>query len=453
MPAAATSSLRESIRTVLPTGSESSFARSHYFARFLGLVVATVLALETPAGAAELLGCTHDQGRPGDLAEVRIWAVTEFTANGWSFGLCHDPAVVELDTVEDGATTATVNAGGPPDFASFEIDSDGWATGVVINFIGAASLPPGDNHELNIASYLLIGSEGQSTALDFCGTVGAPPIAVVFVYSGASLAPEVVSPGSIEIETAEHAFYAPHINQTYHTPGFASFGVTLSAGAYSEPSSVTQGFSMSLGYDTDALTAISIEPAGPVAALPGGPDFFNISAYPGGLSGGVVYSLIGAHELFFGVETVPLVHVEFDATVDEELGGYFPLRWTDGIGPAPAPVSVVVGSGTSWIPVLRNGTVRLAYQEPLEFIRGDCASSGAVDLGDVFALLEYLFGTGSGAVDCQDACDANGDGLLHLGDPICLLEYLFQGGAAPPSPFPTCGAIVPVFGCVTSGCP
>jgi len=185
----------------------------------------------------------------------------------------------------------------------------------------------------------------------------------------------------------------------------------------------------------------------------GGPDFFDLAEYPEGIAGGCVYSLVGAWELLIPTEPIDLVDVQFQTTIDDELGDYHELRWVNGIGGPPPVTNIVVGSGSSWVPILRHGRVRLEHRATPAFIRGDCSASDEIDLGDVLTVLDYLFGPGVGYVDCRDACDIDGDGLLQIGDPISLLEYLFLGGPAPPAPFPECLASAVVLGCETPSCP
>ena len=72
------------------------------------------------------------------------------------------------------------------------------------------------------------------------------------------------------------------------------------------------------------------------------------------------------------------------------------------------------------------------------FRRGDANADGAHNLGDVIALLGFLF-NGAAAPICAESGDVNDDGQVDIGDPVALLNYLFSGGAAPPSPFATCG--------------
>lgn len=86
---------------------------------------------------------------------------------------------------------------------------------------------------------------------------------------------------------------------------------------------------------------------------------------------------------------------------------------------------------------LNSGQTLVATGGGAEFIRADCNRDGSVGIGDVLAMLDYLFGGGEAL--CLDACDISDDEGLQINDPLTLLGYLFSGGATPSSPFPGCG--------------
>ncbi|MCA8960210.1 MAG: dockerin type I repeat-containing protein [Planctomycetes bacterium] len=73
------------------------------------------------------------------------------------------------------------------------------------------------------------------------------------------------------------------------------------------------------------------------------------------------------------------------------------------------------------------------------FVRGDVNADGNLDVADVIATLDALFG-GIPTVDCDDAGDVNDDGSVDISDPISALTHLFSGGPPPPSPYPLCGS-------------
>jgi hypothetical protein len=61
---------------------------------------------------------------------------------------------------------------------------------------------------------------------------------------------------------------------------------------------------------------------------------------------------------------------------------------------------------------------------------GDVNKDGALDLGDVIYLLNYLYKAGPVPEPLWTG-DCNCDGSVELGDVIYLLNYLFKGGDPP----------------------
>jgi hypothetical protein len=61
-------------------------------------------------------------------------------------------------------------------------------------------------------------------------------------------------------------------------------------------------------------------------------------------------------------------------------------------------------------------------------VNGDVNVSGAVDVNDVFYLINFLFAGGTAPTGCADA---NGDAKLDVSDVFYLINYLFAGGAPP----------------------
>ena len=72
------------------------------------------------------------------------------------------------------------------------------------------------------------------------------------------------------------------------------------------------------------------------------------------------------------------------------------------------------------------------------FIRADSNSDGTLDISDPVRTLEALFVDGARLL-CLKSHDSNDDGVVDLSDAVFSLFFLFQGGAAPGTPFPSCG--------------
>lgn len=71
-----------------------------------------------------------------------------------------------------------------------------------------------------------------------------------------------------------------------------------------------------------------------------------------------------------------------------------------------------------------------AYDRRLLSALGDANGDGAIDLGDVVLVLNFLFKDGPPPFPVETG-DANCDETIDLGDAVYLLNYLFKGGPAP----------------------
>jgi hypothetical protein len=85
-------------------------------------------------------------------------------------------------------------------------------------------------------------------------------------------------------------------------------------------------------------------------------------------------------------------------------------------------------------------TLRSELPDPVEFVRGDCNTDGALNLADAVTVLTVLFPPPMPpTMGCEDACDGNDDGAIDIADAIALLSWMF-GFPAIPLPAPTsCG--------------
>ncbi len=117
---------------------------------------------------------------------------------GWSFGVCSNPAELEILDVADGSTTATVNNGSPPFFHALSLFPDGWNVGALISPFASPVLPPGTGYEMYITVYSIVGEVGTTSNLEFCETLGSPPVSTVIVSGGQSFLPEL-NGGTIDI--------------------------------------------------------------------------------------------------------------------------------------------------------------------------------------------------------------------------------------------------------------
>jgi parallel beta-helix repeat protein len=76
------------------------------------------------------------------------------------------------------------------------------------------------------------------------------------------------------------------------------------------------------------------------------------------------------------------------------------------------------------------GIVRESEHKYLIFVRGNANGDGAVDIGDVIYLVNWVF-TGGSAPYPPEAGDANCDGQVDIADIVYLINYLFLAGSPP----------------------
>ena len=112
------------------------------------------------------------------------------------------------------------------------------------------------------------------------------------------------------------------------------------------------------------------------------------------------------------------------------------LQFVNGLGADPVDNIFTDGGGLSYSPATIDATVTFFNQ--VSFLRGDCDTTGLIQLPDAILMLNVLF---AGAIppDCLKACDFDDSGALGLPDGLGMLFYVFAGGAPPPPPFPDPG--------------
>lgn len=368
---------------------------------------------------------------------------------GWSFGLCNDAALLAPSGVVDGSATAGLNGGAGPDFNQVNLFPDGWTVGVVVSFVGTDTLPPGLDDELNVATYDVLGNEGDSADLCFCDTLGDPPVVSVVVIDGASLAPAFFLCGTVGITEG-----APLPGFVYSNPD------ATVCDAFSSPVRIldedgtneTQGFSMGITFDETVLDVTGIAPAPALQALNGGsgPDFFGDNLFANGWTVGVVYAFVGGQSIIFDTPTDAIIA---DYTVDAGVadGSTTTIDCSELLGSPPVANVVVVG-GASLPATCESGTITVDCPDFAVFLRGDCNTDGGVDIADGIWILNELFLSGA-ATSCVAACDANFDGVVDTSDATFIFNYRFLDGDAPAAPFPSCGGDGVSLDCVDSGCP
>ncbi|MGE3165313.1 MAG: hypothetical protein AB7O52_10450 [Planctomycetota bacterium] len=389
-------------------------------------------------GASAAVSITLDSvpgtaGAPADL-------------QGWSYGLCHDSALLSVTSVVNGSTSATVNGGGVPDFNAINIMPNpgaGFTIGVVIDFFGVERLAPGSGYELNIANYNTLYGAGGSASLNFCNTLATPPVETLVVVAGGASAIPVQNSGLVEDGTPPALFTL--------TAGTAQdiAGATVSLPVSLDNPLAAEGFSFGILHDS-AVASVTGGTQGAVTQGSNGgsgADFFFVNTTPvlpvgatGGAFVGCVVSLSPPFDVIAMGVGQEIVVLSYQIGAATTAGQSTSVDFSGDVGNPPVAIVVSVNGGSQAVNTLVSGSITsdgvVAGQT---FRRGDANDDGIVDVSDVVFLAKWLFGVGP-ASTCDDAGDANDNGVLDsLMDPLYLLTYLFQAGPAPAAPFANCG--------------
>ncbi|MHC4934675.1 MAG: dockerin type I repeat-containing protein [Planctomycetota bacterium] len=385
---------------------------------------------------------------------------------GWQLGVCLDTTVLQIDGLGLAADAqALLDSASLTGFSSNIVHPNGVSSAAVIDFGGVTTLPAG-SLDFGLADIALtaIADPGLgntiSTTLNFCETLGSPPISNVVTVGTTSVTPDqqgatLVVDALPPPPPATFTFSVDPIDPVTYSPSSpisAPFEASIRAEQDSAGQAPTEasGFSMGLAHDSARLSIGAVSPGAALLALGGGngPSVFMPAIHANGWTLGVVFDTLMTETLTFSASAE--VAVASYSLVSASLVGVStpsttPLTWSNAIGATPVLNLVVLADSSSSDPILVDGVVLLEPIPAGSFIRGDTNGDGTVNLPDAIFLLATLFAGGpSTAGTCPGANDVNSDGLIHLADAIYLLNHLFAAGAAPNAPFPACGSLTDV---------
>ncbi len=375
---------------------------------------------------------------------------------GWSYGVCFNPQELQLDSIHSGTAPLTLKQGQQVDFVENQQHPNGATFGVVICFTMCATLPAGtQDAELNVLDFTALSDPDPAgppvaSVLEFCDTLGVPPIRTVVTVNGASVFP-TTHPSTIEIEgvpptNLEYSidpipsrYFVP--SNPVDTPFTATVRIEQTG---TDAPLMTQGFSMGLAHDPAMLQAVAVNPAEALTALPNGiADFFVTMIQPNGWTAAVVYATDMVQTIAFSPSQAVL-SIDY-TTVAPGFAGVnepqaIPLTWTNTLGSPPVENVIVIADGTGNFPNLIDAVVPMEPQFSGGFMRGDANGDGVVQITDAVFILADLFQGGPTTRNiCFAANDVNSDSMIHLADPVFLLNFIFAAGPAPSAPYPECG--------------
>jgi hypothetical protein len=436
---------------------------------------------------------------PGDTVQATMGMTAKATgAQGWSYGVRHDPAVMELQTVNtDSTDVPSVFNGG---FNTTTIITEngvkvGYIQAIVLSFISQAEVPITDFFSFCATTYTVKADACTGKNGDFeseikyvhkeIGVPNSPPVDINLTVNGQALGPDEglrTDPVQAKITcggTGEGGlalkFDRGDTDVVADTSSTLDIKVLMSNTQTTGAGFDVQGWSYGLQIDTAELEAVKGEPGADSKALQGGkgPDFTNYNlndqsadGQVHGVTVGVVIELDAPGTAVLAVGPGASKHIDTiqvrskqqiptggqsrttQAGFSDKLGGDRPLE----------VLAVVAGEG-----IVPDFTDKLditllpgADNTKPQFIRGDSNNDARVDIADGIWIINELFYGGT-ATACKLAADANADGTRNITDAMYIFNYQLQPGAtpgnlfpAPPAPYPNCGT---VDGATLADCP
>ncbi len=193
--------------------------------------VAAIEDMSLPAGGFDggqvQVTCPHDyhirlvdtEGEKYGLVTVEV--LLDFDHNGtmagkriqgWSYGLCHDPAQLEAVAPAQqknawGSDLAALNGGTGPGFFNLQVYSGGVTVAVILDMSYQTTIPAGNGWHDALISYsakadsLECTESGQTmtTEITACNTVGTPPVECVMTVNRTSVLAGGQDPATITI--------------------------------------------------------------------------------------------------------------------------------------------------------------------------------------------------------------------------------------------------------------
>ncbi len=376
---------------------------------------------------------------------------------GWSFGVVHDGAALEILAVELGSTTETINDGQPPQFlivnSDFEVGA-GVTMAAVISLGVPFSLVAGDDYELLRMRYRVVANPSQvdpcepiETSIDFADTLGNPPVDTVFTVAGGSEPAEYLGalvtvrcPGSLEVTRCEGDTENVYLEWAFSgEPEWAFLalfrdGALIAMLAPDATSYTDEGLEPG-DYHYTLATIVVDDPTNPTLL------FFDCIATVIAITVSGVDPAVGN---WLGGDELTVTGTAF--TTDTPMSARL---IAEGEEPLVLEVLEVVSAtelrvSTPEAPRLGfygiqvesvKGSAELAAAFEYGFIRGDANSDGSMDVSDGVYIFRFLFEGGVPDPPCRDAADTNDDGHVDIADGINVLESIFIPKDLPP-PFP-----------------
>ena len=183
----------------------------------LGVFLGVPLAAQSPVYE---LSISDGEGAPGSDVLLNITFDTSGggSLNGWSFGACHDTSALTLEV--DGVDTSGQDTFGL-DWLLYTLTYhdvggvvEGFTVGGVLNPITLYVLEPGVYDEFYEMTYTIDGDATGTTTVEWCDTLGVPPVGVVVV------------PGALEVDPATNDGTVTVVSESFRRGNVDGNGAT-----------------------------------------------------------------------------------------------------------------------------------------------------------------------------------------------------------------------------------
>ncbi len=435
-----------------------------FLAVVCGLVGFVYAAEPTPEDFALKVEVLSSSESEAEVVVVGSWKVDH--VQGWSWGLCHDAAAakigdcVALGQMQDPCSGECPEVacpddmakpgpdGKPAQFHSVQVYDGGIVQAVVLDFMQSWDLLATDRFELLKVKYSILKADG--TDLNFCDTLGQPPVETVFVVGGASFGPATKEGAHIPAGGPPPACTELKIKLAAVEGDTSKVAVLLDTTTDQQIS----GFQFGITQDTTDLEVLDIVPGSAFGDFDvKNEGFWGVNIIEGkGATLGVVTDLEPQGDppewFVLPAETcdqeIAVVSYQCSAGAagDTATGN---VTLTGDLGDPKVEIVVDV-DGVSLDPTVSTDSVQVTVTcaPPVgkPFIRGDANQDGRYTVSDGVAIAKAVFNQGS-KLDlikkCMDSADADDNGQVDTADAIYLLTYLFLGGDPIPAPLGACG--------------
>ena len=435
------------------------------------------------------------EATPSTAGEGATVTVTFFAAQrveggqGWSYGVIHDRAVVQIQGASSEGTDAKGLEMGGFDQTAVVMDeagnSVGFIQGFVLSLLEDITVPISDRFTMANATYAINadacggGEDPIETVIAYTSelgaTPGAPNVETNWTVAGSGVVPAVAEPVTV---TVQCGVVRPPLNITYklasdkasiaaNQADAAVIDVIIENTTDGGDPVGAQAWEFAIAIDGGALAVAEFVPGSDAAALNGGDGPAFVVTDPLDADGdGTVDHLIGGGVVDFSKaqdqvltlatgapQKVGQVTVNSAIAIpagDPSQSTSLAYETLEGNKKTSTIENILTIDNLSVTPALEGLDLELTpggVPPAGAFIRGDANDDTRVDISDGVWIIQALFYNGARKA-CAAAEDANDDGTTDIADSMYIFNWRLQPGATagnlfpqPGAPFPACGRV------------